>query len=312
MLPVPAFKSKVGLIRLSVANLRTAPKHAAELASQMLMGMPVRILEKRNGFYRIRTTEGYLGWTDSAALQIMDRPAFEKWARAPKVIMDENYGKIYADTLPDAPQISDVVKNDVLILLRQHLYFMEVQMPDGRRGFVPSNDFVLLNEWEKLNKDFSALTDITTEALHDYPGIPYLWGGTSIKALDCSGFTKNLFQSFGYLLPRDASQQARAVWPVPLTERLDSLQPADLLFFGTHRADGSPKITHVALYLGAGRIIHATGEVKVESLFPEDSLYNDARRKTLLGAGRVYRIYKRRIYPYYTAQAVKIFFPAQR
>ena len=312
VLPVNSFRNLVGVVRLSVANLRTRPEHSAELASQMLMGMPVHILEKRNGFFRIRTTEGYLGWTDSDALIMMYRPAFEKWARAPKVIMDENYGKIYADTLPDAPQISDVVKNDVLILLGQHTYFLQVQLPDGRRGFVPSNDFVLLNEWEKLNKDFAALSDITTEALHNYPGIPYLWGGTSVKALDCSGFTKNLYQSFGYLLPRDASQQARAVRPVPLTERLDSLQPADLLFFGTHRPDGSPKITHVALYLGAGRIIHATGEVKVESLFPEDSLYNDARRKTLLGAGRVYRIYERRIYPYYTEQAVKIFFPDQR
>ena len=309
LLPVPAFKNKVGVVRLSVANLRTKPKHSAELASQMLMGMPVRILEQKDGFFRIRTIEGYLGWTEEASIQIMDKKDFSRWTAAPKVVMSENYGKIYAEPVIDTPQVSDIVKNDVVILLQQTPDYLHIELPDGRRGYVPANYFVTIKEWETLNRQFATVNDIITKAKMAYTGIPYMWGGTSVKALDCSGFTKDVFQNFGYLLPRDASQQARVVHPVPLTPKLDSLQPADLLFFGTRKADGTPKITHVAMYVGGGRIIHATGEVKIESLFPDDSLYNDARRKTLLAAGRVFRQYDRFIYPYYTSQALKIFFP---
>ncbi len=308
LLPLPEWKNKVGVVRLSVANLRTVPKHSAELASQMLMGMPVRILEYKNGFYHIRTTEGYLGWTDTAALKIMDKKAFSQWASATKIIIGEPCSAVYRDTLPDATSVSDLVINDVLELVSDGSGFFSVRLPDGRKGYVPQRDCVELKEWETLNSQFADVNNVVDLAVKRFQGIPYLWGGTSSKALDCSGFTKTLYQYFGLLLPRDASQQFHYGKLVSLENNLKQLMPGDLLFFGTHKTRGSPKVTHVALYIGNGRIIHATGEVKIESLWPSDSLYNDARRKTLLGARRIWGNYNRRIYPFYTQEAVKIFF----
>jgi len=306
-LPLPDFRDSVGVVKLSTANLRTSPSHRAELASQLLRGMPVRILEWKDGFYRVRTPSGYLGWMAKEGLHLMDSKAFATWAEAPKILMTDNAGAIYDTLVPGARQVADAVRNNVVKLIQQTGDYYLVEIPGGKRGYVPESSWVMLDEWEEMNQRFASPRDVVLEAAHHYGGIPYLWGGTSVKALDCSGFTKNLYQSFGYLLPRDASQQYKALEPVPLTEKLDSVQAGDLLFFGRKTEHGN-KITHVALYIGGGRIIHATGEVKTESLFPEDSLYNDARRQTLLEAGRIFGSYQLRIYPYYTREGVKIFF----
>ncbi len=313
LLPLSEWKNKVGVVRLSVANLRTKPKHTAELASQMLMGMPVKILEKRDGFYRVRTTEGYLGWTDLAALKIMDREAFAKWLSKPKIIVQETCVSVLQDTLMDSPQVSDMVFNDVAILLSKGEYFYRIELPDGRKGFIPVDKAALLDEWNHINENVFDIRDLTAVAVDMFTGVPYLWGGTSAKAFDCSGFTKNIYQNFGFLLPRDASQQYKTGKEISVTdEKLKEVQPGDLLFFGQKREGKPPKVTHVALYLGNGRIVHATGEVKVESLISGDSLFNEERRKTLLGARRIAGYYDRKIMPYYIGEAVKIYFPESR
>lgn len=94
-------------------------------------------------------------------------------------------------------------------------------------------------------------------------GVPYLWGGTSVKGVDCSGMVKTAYFAGGIVIARDASQQA-------LTgERLARRRPrclkGDLIFFGN---PASGRVTHVAMYLGEGRFIHSAGRVKINSLDP--------------------------------------------
>jgi cell wall-associated NlpC family hydrolase len=94
---------------------------------------------------------------------------------------------------------------------------------------------------------------------------PYRRGGDSVQAgFDCSGFTRHLFgQALGIELPRRADEQAhdRALGPV----RRDALRAGDLVFFNTLRRTFS----HVGIYLGDGRFIHAPrsgAQIRVESL----------------------------------------------
>lgn len=109
----------------------------------------------------------------------------------------------------------------------------------------------------------------------NFLGLPYRWGGASPKdGFDCSGLIMTAYRLNGYELPRTSREQFIAGNPIPV----DALQPADLVFFAT-RSRGS--VSHVGLYIGDGRFIHAPGRGKTIRI---DSLSQDYYRRRLLGA----------------------------
>jgi cell wall-associated NlpC family hydrolase len=85
-----------------------------------------------------------------------------------------------------------------------------------------------------------------------YLGTRYRFGGTKPGAFDCSGFVRYVFGRHGIALPRTATDQSAVGHPIVVG--LDSVAVGDLLFFATKRG----RSTHVAIYLGDGRIIHAS------------------------------------------------------
>jgi cell wall-associated NlpC family hydrolase len=91
------------------------------------------------------------------------------------------------------------------------------------------------------------------ETADRYVGVPYVWGGnTPQSGFDCSGFTKYVFAKQGIQLPRTSREQARVGQGIPLD--FGAFAPGDLLLF----AEPGEAISHVAIYVGDGRIIHAS------------------------------------------------------
>lgn len=83
-----------------------------------------------------------------------------------------------------------------------------------------------------------------------FEGNPYVYGGTSLtNGADCSGFVMSVFANFGYSLPRVAAAQ----YDASTKKDISQLEPGDLVFYGSGYVD------HVALYIGDGKIIHASG-----------------------------------------------------
>ena len=78
-------------------------------------------------------------------------------------------------------------------------------------------------------------------------GAPYLWGGMTRRGIDCSGLVHMAHRRLGRLLPRDADQQEAAA------QEVSEPRYGDLATYGREAA------THVAFWLGAGRILHAAG-----------------------------------------------------
>ena len=65
----PGSNDKFALVKISVANMRTNPGHARELCSQVIMGTPVKLLEKDGDWYKVQSPDGYTGWIVDNSLQ---------------------------------------------------------------------------------------------------------------------------------------------------------------------------------------------------------------------------------------------------
>ena len=169
-------------------------------------------------------------------------------------------------------------------------------LPDGRKGWTPAADLQPFAEW--AGKQAITAENIVKTALQ-FEGTPYLWGGASSKGLDCSGLVRLTFFMNGHLLPRNASQQVNygreiimecdhSIAPdsdklyKEMVKRTQHLQPGDLVFFGTPGTlVKKEKITHVGIYIGGGKIIHASHKVRINSLIPGEKDYYENSHKLL-------------------------------
>lgn len=107
-------------------------------------------------------------------------------------------------------------------------------------------------------------------------GVPYRFGGTSPRGMDCSGLVQYAYREAGIRVPRTVADQRRHSFPVSM----DELRAGDLLFF---RLGG--RISHVGIYLGQQSFVHAPRTGKRVSVTSLDSSY---WKKRLVGAGRFY------------------------
>lgn len=135
----------------------------------------------------------------------------------------------------------------------------EVSNPKAHRSMVDQPGQLMARASEPVQSGTNE--DLIREALRNR-GARYVWGGASRGGFDCSGFMCYLFaRQRGLKLPHSASAQARMGTPVDS----DSLLAGDLVFFSTYRAG----ISHVGMYLGDGKFIHAANsrrDVRIDPL----------------------------------------------
>ncbi|MCX6136509.1 MAG: SH3 domain-containing protein [Ignavibacteriales bacterium] len=139
VLPDPALgEKKYGIICLSVANMRTDHKEAAEMGTQVLMGQVVKVWKKNHGWYLIQSQEGYLGWTFDDSFVACTESGAAAWNSASKVIVTALYDRIWDQPNRNSQPVSDIVGGNLLKTIAQRGTWTEVEIADGRRGFVAS------------------------------------------------------------------------------------------------------------------------------------------------------------------------------
>ncbi|MEA1875897.1 MAG: C40 family peptidase [Bacteroidota bacterium] len=288
-LPHPSLeKQNWALINLSVANLRGEPGHSKEMVTQALMGTPVKLLKKEGSWYLIQTPDQYLAWTEESALFKISKDELSVWNNNDKVIITQDYTIIREGPRSSSHAVSDIVIGGIVRKVGKKRGFTELIMPDGRRGFLPNSDCRDFKIW---NETIIPEPDKFIELGFEMLGRPYLWGGTSSKGMDCSGFVKTLYFSGGLILPRDASQQVLQGELVDTKENFSKLLKGDLLFFGRKASEESrERITHVGMYIGNGSYIHASGKVKINNFLPENDNYSQYLVNIFVKAKRVINI----------------------
>jgi cell wall-associated NlpC family hydrolase len=266
-----------GLVCLSVGNLRSKPAHSAELATQALMGTPVRILKKQNDWFLVQTPDQYISWIDTAAIFPVTTGELEAWKKSDRTIVLPDFEQVFEQPSFDAAVVSDLTMGNIVEITNETGAWLGVKLPDGRTGFVARKSCEPLAGY--FSNHQPAAGNLLASARH-LMGRPYLWGGTSAKAMDCSGFNKTVFFMNGLILARDASLQAKYGEPVSFGEKFTNVNPGDLLFFGRD----SVHISHVAISLGGSDYIHSSGsagKVQINSLDPTSPVYSGYHRDLL-------------------------------
>lgn len=275
-----------GIINVSVANLHAKPAYSSETTTQLLLGAPIRILQQERNWYQVKTTEGYMAWVPGNIFVKLDSLTYSTHIKnEKKIIFTDDYGFAYEFPDTQKQRASDLVFGSVLDYEENTGEYYQVCFPDGRKAFVLKNQADIFNHWlstRRVNADSIVKTALSLK------GVPYMWGGTSVRAMDCSGFTKTVFLKHGVVLLRDASQQAGTGIPVDISEGYDNLQTGDLMFFGKKATkDKDERIRHVAIYLGDKNFIQAVGYIRISSLDPESPVYDEKNASEFIRATRI-------------------------
>lgn len=271
-------KMSYGIVRRPYINLYVKPKleTGENLATQALMGMTCKILEKKDNFRKIKLDhDGYICWALTSDLKEVDFNAWDKWINLKKVMIIKNIEK---------PELYFTTK---LPLVAQKQGYFKVIAPDNNVILLSNKEARIFDgKIDKNNIINTAKQFLNTSWLKRKTS--YLWGGTKGSELDCSGFVQTVFRANGIDLPRDADQQQKFCTPIALNlSNIDELKPGDLIFFSKHRKWA----THVGIYIGNYEFIHSSPKgvysgVKINTLRGGDD-YDKFLQEIYFGAGRI-------------------------
>jgi len=262
------------VVSVSTGFLRNSPDYESPLETQLLMGSLVQVEDSLSYWRKVSATEPeYTGWINDLQLCVLNPEELEQYQNAPKYIFTGKTGYAYLTCSEQSQVLCDLVMGDVV---RKGLIesgpWSQIILADGKTAWTLSKDIKDLEEWKNKTKpDGESIAKMAMQ----FVGVPYMWGGNSVKAFDCSGLSWTAYHMNGISLPRNASQQVKLGLELPLDD-MASWQEGDLVFFGTPADEDRPlRASHVAIYIGEGRIVHASQIVRISSLVPEDKDFYD-------------------------------------
>ena len=236
-----------GVVNIPLIPMRAEPLHKSEMVSQILFGETFIALEFQKDWVFIEgDSDNYKGWIPRSSFKPLIRTKYNEFKSSKTSYITSPFASVLnkkRDTYMILP-FGSVVRN----LSKADKTFEHFKMIEGKA----SHEGLSIKEMIKLSKQWI--------------NVPYLWGGRTFMGVDCSGFIQNLMRLCGVMLPRDASLQVTTGNEIPF---LQETMPGDLAFFGNTEG----VITHVGMIIEPGKIIHASGRVRIDKI-DQHGIYN--------------------------------------
>ena len=284
--PPPA---RVGTVREEGLQLRDGPGTNYIALTKLDSNMQLDLLESYDGWFHVGVPGGLDGWVKGEFLNIQSG-VLERIAVAeaipdasPDMVGRINDNKVNLRKGPDSrySKVQTVNSGLSVNVIGKYKDWIQVKLNDGSKAWIfsdlinisshvqrripttsnfpalpkTSNGTVARSSGNSANlANIPASGDVASFAVQ-FVGYPYRWGAASpSRGFDCSGLTSYVYAQHGVRLPRTAASQYSTGVGARIGS-IDSLAPGDLVFFagtGGHRG-----ISHVAIYIGGGRIVHA-------------------------------------------------------
>lgn len=294
-----AASAKTGIVTGDVVNLRATPDISAKILVQLEKGKQVSVVDSEGDWFKVSYNDT-TGWINNNYLTIREQitstgivSASVVNVRSKPDISSDILAKLEKGTKVDIYERSGdwyriSIGNERFGWINKD--FLSVRSETVSRGLTTDVAAPVTVKAEDEVFDDSQGTDITDEGATDednsgvnetrkeivayakqFIGVKYVYGGSTPKGFDCSGFVGYVFKHFGITLERASKDMGNGGTAVKKAD----LQPGDLVFFDTN--GGLNGIRHVGIYIGNGKFIHASSgsghrRVMISSL--NDSFYS--------------------------------------
>ena len=251
------YGTKVAEVTVETLNVRFEDNTESRIATQIPEGEKLLVLKKKGDWYEVAINDGsedrITGWVLADYVKVKIQ-----WKHAITIKEEkaEEERKAAAEAALEARQQALAAEQDEAARQQQaQAAARQTQAQAQTQNQVKNTQKAVEQPKTETKVQTSASgsgkgQNIANFALN-FVGNPYVWGGTSLtRGADCSGFVMSVYANFGIGLNRTSRAQASNGYAVSMSE----LQPGDLVFY----AANGRSISHVAIYIGGGRVVHAS------------------------------------------------------
>ena len=270
--------SNEGTVTADALNVRSGPSTSYGITTKLYKGDKVEILETSNGWHKIKASNGKIGWVSGDYIKVSSGSTSQPSTSTTKATVTADSLNVRSGAGTSYSVITKLSKGTVVDVLESASNgWKKIKTSGGTTGWV-SGSYLANGVVEQPSTPSTNKVQAVIDLAHKQLGKPYVWGAEGPNSFDCSGLIYYVYKNAaGITLPRTSSAQYSAGVAVSRS----NLKAGDLIFSST---DGTGNITHVAIYVGDGQMIHAPRNGKnVEKVSINNSYWN----KAYVGARRV-------------------------